>query len=147
MIRAMEVRDIPGALEIEKTLPGRQWTYRAFAESLQQAYTWFTVAETEDGRIAGYCCCERLYEEAEIVNVAVDPRLRRRGIGRELLRHLIEREKEAGTQSIVLEVRAGNEPAICLYEEAGFVRLGVRKNFYEFPVEDAVVMRLALAQG
>ena len=145
MIREMTTSDIPGVLEIEKTLQGRQWTGKAFAESLQQEYTFFYVAE-EEGAIAGYCCIERLYEEAEIVNVAVDPQLRRRGIGDELLGWALEEEAAAGTIRVVLEVRRSNQAAIRLYEKAGFTEIGIRKNFYEFPTEDALVMQLEMGQ-
>lgn len=146
MIREMKRQDIPGVLKIEQTLQGRQWSARSFEESLQQAYTFFYVAESEDHAITGYCCCERLYEEAEIVNVAVDPDLRSRGIGMEMLRHLLDVEKAAGTKRIVLEVRQSNAAAIHVYEKAGFAAIGVRRNFYEFPAEDAVVMQLDMEQ-
>ena len=146
MIREMTAADIPGALEIEKTLQGRQWTGRAFEESLQQEYTFFYVAAEPDGSIAGYCCVERLYGEAEIVNVAVDPKLRRRGIGDELLGRVLKEEAAAGTVRVVLEVRRSNQAAICLYEKAGFTEIGIRKNFYEFPTEDALVMQLEMGQ-
>ena len=147
MIREMKTEDIPGVLEIEKTLPGRQWSSRAFEESLQQNYTFFYVTEAADHSIAGYCCMERLYEEAELVNIAVHPQLRRTGIGERLLGEVIEKEREAGTQSIVLEVRKSNLPAIRMYEKAGFAEIGVRKGFYEFPTEDAVIMQLLLKQN
>lgn len=147
MIREMKTEDIPGVLQIEKTLQGRQWSSRAFEESLQQNYTFFYVTEHADHSIAGYICIERLYGEAEIVNVAVHPKLRKAGIGARMLREVIEKEKEAGTESIVLEVRRSNLPAIRLYENAGFVQIGIRKNFYEFPVEDAIVMQLPLKQN
>ena len=62
MIREMTIKDIPAVLEIEKTLPGRQWTSRAFEESLQQDYSFFYAAEGPDGAVTGYCCVERLYE-------------------------------------------------------------------------------------
>jgi ribosomal-protein-alanine N-acetyltransferase len=147
MIREMKTEDIPGVLQIEKTLLGRQWTGRAFEESLQQDYTFFYVEENADHSIAGYLCIERLYGEAELVNVAVHPQQRRTGMGARMLREAIEKEKEAGTESIVLEVRKGNLPAIRMYEQAGFAQIGVRKNFYEFPVEDAIVMQLPLKQN
>ena len=146
MIREMKTEDISGVLEIEQTLPGRQWSSRAFEESLQQSYTFFYVAEEPDHRIAGYCCAERLYEEAEIVNVAVRPELRRKKIGEDLLRHTIACEREAGTQRIVLEVRKSNIAAIRMYEKAGFSQIGIRSNFYEFPTEDAVIMQLTLEE-
>ena len=147
MIREMKTEDIPGVLQIEMTLQGRQWSSKAFEESLQQNYTYFYVTEASDRSIAGYCCIERLYEEAEIVNVAVHPNLRQQGIGESMLREVIEKEREAGTERIVLEVRKSNFAAIRMYEKAGFVQLGIRRSFYEFPTEDAVIMQLLTEQN
>ena len=147
MIREMTKEDIPGVLQIEQTLQGRQWSSRGYEESLQQDYTFFYVAEAPDHRIAGYCCLQRMYEEAEIVNVAVHPQLREKRIGAQMLREVIEKEREAGTERIVLEVRKSNRAAIRMYEKAGFAQIGLRKGFYEFPTEDAVIMQLNIEQN
>ena len=78
--------------------------------------------------------------EGEITNVAVKPEYRDRKIGSALVEQMQQWSLEHGVNRIVLEVRSGNMPAICLYEHQDFVKLGVRKNFYQFPKEDADIM-------
>ena len=72
--------------------------------------------------------------------MAVDKAFRRRGVGRQMLEELMRLGKERGSFAYTLEVRAGNVPAIHLYESLGFKSLGIRKNFYEKPTEDAIIM-------
>lgn len=90
--------------------------------------------------MAGYCVCYQSFEEGEITNVAVKKELRGQGIAGKLLEKLGSYGRERGLERYILEVRAGNEPAIHLYERSGFTRVGIRKGFYEQPVEDAVIM-------
>lgn len=111
---------------------------RACAEAAQwkaeegQGRTVF-VAEA-DGEVAGFAVWQELPGgEAELLNLAVDPRLRRRGAGRALV------EAMSGRRAW-LEVRASNEGAIRFYESLGFERRGLRRNYYRDPAEDAVVM-------
>ena len=82
-----------------------------------------------------------LMNEGDITNVAVDERSRRRGIGRALVHELIHRAADRGISKIFLEVRDSNESAIQLYQEAGFVQVGLRKHYYSSPTEDARIMR------
>ena len=98
------------------------------------------MAAIQDGQVAGYCVCYQSFEEGEITNVAVKKELRGQGIAGKLLEKLCSYGKERGLERYILEVRAGNEPAIHLYERSGFTRVGIRKGFYEQPVEDAVIM-------
>ena len=90
--------------------------------------------------------CQTVLDEGYITNVAVSPDCRRQGIGRALIAELAERAKRAGLAFVTLEVRASNTPAIALYEGAGFKPVGVRKNFYTAPSEDAVLMTLYLKE-
>ena len=78
--------------------------------------------------------------EGEITNVAVTRKMRKKGCGRELLLRMQQWADEHGIDRIILEVRSGNEPAIHLYRTCGFEKIGVRKNFYQFPREDADIM-------
>lgn len=105
----------------------------------------FLVAE-QDGAVAGYVGCQTVLDEGYITNVAVSPDCRRQGIGRALIAELTERAKRAGLAFVTLEARESNAPAITLYEGAGFRRVGVRKNFYTAPAEDAVLMTLFLKE-
>lgn len=139
LIRPMEERDIAQAARIEEESFSTPWSAEAFRKSLALDYTIFLTAEWE-GRVAGYCGCYVSLEEAEITNVAVKEELRGRGIARALLLELLRQGEGRGAKAFLLEVRAGNAPAIRLYEGLGFEREGLRRNFYEQPREDALVM-------
>ena len=97
-----------------------------------------------DGVFAGYVTYTAICGEIQIANVATVPEFRRNGVGSCLIGHLVTFAKEADNEVITLEVRSENEPAICLYEKQGFVRAGVRKNFYKKPCDDALLMNLEL---
>lgn len=97
-----------------------------------------------EGTVAGYGSFEYVLDEGYIGNVAVDRAHRRQGLGRQLVSALLERGRELGLAFLTLEVRAGNEPARRLYETMGFQTVGVRKNYYEKPVEDAILMTVFL---
>ena len=78
--------------------------------------------------------------EADVLNITVSGKVRNRGIGTRLMREILERAKKYGVTDIHLEVRESNEAAIHLYEKLGFLRDGIRKNYYTAPVENAVTM-------
>lgn len=139
LIRPMEELDLPQAAAIEKEAITPPWSEQAFRESLGLEHT-ILLAAIQDGQVAGYCVCYQSFEEGEITNVAVKKELRGQGIAGKLLEKLCSYGKERGLERYILEVRAGNEPAIHLYERSGFTRVGIRKDFYEQPVEDAVIM-------
>ena len=94
----------------------------------------------EDGEILGYQCTYVSFDEGELTNIAVKKSARGKGVGAHLIRCLQEKAKESGVERIVLEARVTNEAAISLYQKMGFVNLGIRKNLYEHPVEDGVIM-------
>lgn len=139
LIRPMEELDLPQAAAIEKEAITPPWSEQAFRESLGLEHT-ILLAAIQDGQVAGYCVCYQSFEEGEITNVAVKKELRGQGIAGKLLEKLCSYGKERGLERYILEVRAGNEPAIHLYERSGFTWVGIRKGFYEQPVEDAVIM-------
>ena len=139
LIRPMEELDLPQAAAIEKEAITPPWSEQAFRESLGLEHT-ILLAAIQDGQVAGYCVCYQSFEEGEITNVAVKKELRGQGIAGKLLEKLCSYGKGRGLERYILEVRAGNEPAIHLYERSGFTRVGIRKGFYEQPVEDAVIM-------
>lgn len=139
LIRPMEELDLQQAAAIEKEAITQPWSEQAFRESLGLEHT-ILLAAIQDGQVAGYCVCYQSFEEGEITNVAVKKELRGQGIAGKLLEKLCSYGKERGLERYILEVRAGNEPAIHLYERSGFTRVGIRKGFYEQPVEDAVIM-------
>lgn len=97
-----------------------------------------------DGAFAGYVTYTSLCGEVQIANVATVPVFRRNGIGSLLIQHLVCVAKETENEVITLEVRSENKPAIALYQKFGFVTVGVRKNFYKKPDDDALLMNLDL---
>ena len=92
-------------------------------------------------RVRGYVFCREVAGEAELLNIAVDPAIRRSGLGGELLRLAIAWAEARGAGEMFLEVRASNAGAIALYERHGFRAVGRRRDYYEHPVEDAVLYR------
>lgn len=138
-IRPMELSDLAAVCEIEKENFSIPWSEKSFSESMAREDTVFLTAVCE-GRIAGYVGCYCIDGTGEITNVAVGASFRRRGIGSLLLKRLYEEGKKLDTAEFFLEVRQSNEAAIALYEHQGFVKEGIRKNFYERPMENAVIM-------
>ena len=100
---------------------------------------WLVAMEGE--ALAGYVGSQSVLGESDMMNVAVDPAFRRRGIARALVTSLVEELAKAGNHSLTLEVRASNTPAIGLYEKLGFRQIGRRKNYYRNPREDALILR------
>jgi ribosomal-protein-alanine N-acetyltransferase len=99
------------------------------------------VAERPTGELAGYVFCREVAGESELLNLAVDPELRRGGVGRMLLVAAIDWLTLRGARETFLEVRASNAAAIALYEGAGFRAVGRRPGYYQRPPEDAILYR------
>ena len=138
-ISAMRMEDLESVSAIELAVFSRPWSREGFAASLQAKNTCYLTARV-DGEIAGYCGMIFCMDEAEITNVAVSEPYRRRGVARAMLRKLLECGRQQGVKSFLLEVRESNAAAIALYEELRFQKEGIRKNFYEKPLENAVIM-------
>ena len=139
----MEERHLDTLAEIEKACFHTPWSADMLREELGKGI--FLVAE-QDGAVVGYVGCQTVLDEGYITNVAVSPDCRRQGIGRALVGALASHARGQGLSFVTLEVRASNAPALALYEGAGFRRVGVRKNFYTAPAEDAVLMTLFLKE-
>lgn len=138
-IRRMMQADVDRAAEIEKDNFSMPWTKKDFQETLQLSYAFYYIAE-EEGKIIGICGLRNIAGEGEVTNVAVDRSFRRRGVAKLLLAEVLREGKKQGIEAFTLEVRAGNEAAIRLYETFGFQKDGFRKTFYENPTEDALIM-------
>ena len=115
------------------------WSAAALTEELTNPPAAFRVAVDDAGRVLGYVGLHCVSDEGFIANVAVHPAARRQGVARSLLAALIALGQERQLYRLTLEVRASNTAAIALYEDAGFVRDGVRPGFYRHPAEDAVI--------
>lgn len=138
IFRRMTEADLDKVAEMEKTIFSTPWSKAGFEESLRQSYSHFFVVVTDE--IIGYCGIHNLGGDGEISNVAVSEKCRGKGIGCEMLKAAMEEMRKEGVEAFTLEVRASNTPAIKLYEKLGFEKAGVRKNFYDNPTEDAIIM-------
>ncbi len=143
-IRRMERGDIPAVAALGRQAFSEPWSERAFDYSLDIEENVFLVAEHPGGFLVGYCGLYCLADEGEVINLMVDEPYRRRGIAAALLERAMEISWRQGVRQIFLEARASNEAAISLYRNYGFMPIGTRRNFYRFPVEDALCMRLTL---
>lgn len=131
---------IPAIAALERVcFPAEPWP----EDMIRRLADNFTVA-SEDGAVCGYLALSTVLDEGNIDNVAVAPEWRRRGIGGALIGDAVRRGREQGLSFLTLEVRAGNDPAIRLYEKHGFREVGRRKNYYEKPREDAILLTLVL---
>jgi [ribosomal protein S18]-alanine N-acetyltransferase len=124
------------------------WTamqYEAlFAPDAVKRITFVAADESDECLLRGFVMARCLPDEWEVENVVVAADRRRRGIARSLLRELVAAAGSAGVVSIILEVRESNVVALRLYESIGFTREGRRKEYYQSPVEDALLYRLTL---
>jgi ribosomal-protein-alanine N-acetyltransferase len=100
------------------------------------------VTTAEPPKVVGFAVFQRVSDEAELHNLAVNPTYRRQGVARALLQEGIRKLREAGAHRVFLEVRASNLPAIGLYTSVGFILHSTRQSYYQNPVEDALVMAL-----
>ena len=141
-IRLMRQEDLDAVSDIEKQLFSKPWTKQDFLNSMENMHNIYIVAENEQKEIIGYCGVWGVVDEGQITNVAVKESEQGKGIGCALLSKLIEIGKEEGLLEFTLEVRVSNEKGIGLYKKLGFVEEGIRKNLYEAPVEDALIMWL-----
>lgn len=138
-ISEMTPQDVPEVAALERQIFTMPWSENGFLSSLQSQDTLYLIARRE-GRLLGYCGFLQSFDEADITNVAVAPEERGRGVAYEMLSELMQRGRERGIMRYTLEVRIGNAAAVHLYQKLGFISAGIRKNFYEKPREDALIM-------
>ena len=147
IIRKMELRDLSQVVMIEESLFSDPWTENAFRDTLDQKEADFVVAVSEQEEIIGYCGAYRALDEAEIVNVAIKKEHQNHGYGAEMVQALIEEEKKNGVVSFILEVRPSNLSAHRCYQKLGFRTIGIRRDFYDCPKENALVMKMESIAG
>ncbi len=134
--------DVAAIAEIEKECFSDNWSENAIAMQIDRRQI---IVYKDGSEIVGYCIFMTAADEGEILRIAVRDNMRKSGIGRKILDCAIDIMAERGATELFLEVRASNEAAIHLYEKAGFVKTGVRKNYYENK-EDAVLYNLNLKE-
>ena len=116
------------------------WSEKSVASELTNPLSLWLVAVDGD-RVAGYVGSQTVCDETDMMNVAVTADYRRQGLGEKLVLALVEELKAMGSQCLTLEVRDSNTPARTLYEKLGFQQIGLRKNYYRNPKEDAYILR------
>lgn len=141
-IRLMVEEDIDSVSQIEEQLFSKPWTKQDFMNSMSDRHNIYVVAENEQHEVVGYCGIWGVLDEGQITNVAVRTQDQGNGVGFKMLEELLLIGKNEGLQQFTLEVRKSNIKAIKLYQKLGFVEEGIRKDFYDKPVEDGIIMWL-----
>ncbi len=143
VIRPMTYSDLDEVVRLEKMCFGfGAWSRGAFAQELKRGpKSYFVVARVGEV-LVGFAGWRQEDEEAHVANIAVHPKMRGRKIGELLLRVILEKAVERGLNSSLLEVRKSNIVAQNLYRKYGYKVLTIRRGYYQFPLEDAVVMKL-----
>lgn len=140
-VRSAVPADLPGLVSLEQACFAIPWSEESLRYDLcDHPAAHYFVADAPDGSLAGYAAFWQALDEAQITNVAVAPAWRRRGLGRLLLQALIGKASELALETLFLEVRSSNRPAIALYESAGFKSVGLRRAYYSDNGEDAIIM-------
>jgi [ribosomal protein S18]-alanine N-acetyltransferase len=158
VVRSAVLADVERVLDIEAASFADPWTEDAFRSALSLPHMRFLVAERrgveperDDGRatgapgLVGYVLAMVLGLEGEIADIAVAPEARGQGIGGVLLDRVTVGLRQAGVQTLFLEVRESNVAARRLYESRQFGPVGRRRGYYQHPAEDALVLRRDLA--
>jgi ribosomal-protein-alanine N-acetyltransferase len=150
-IRLFSQHDLPAILKIQtSSAQAAAWAEADYQRLAANSQGLILVAEQEGanpGQILGFAAFHRVNEEAELWNLAVFPQYRRQGIGKALFQEACRHLFDAGATRIFLEVRASNEPALGLYQAVRFKHLSRRKDYYQNPREDALVLALDLVSG
>jgi ribosomal-protein-alanine N-acetyltransferase len=140
IITEMNATHVSQVAALEKICFADPWSEMSIASELQNLWSYWLVAVSDD-RVVGYIGSQSSIDEADVMNVAVHPEYRRQGIAEGLICTMVEELKNRGIHALLLEVRATNAPAIALYEKLGFQQVGLRKNYYRNPKEDALILR------
>ena len=136
----MKPEHIPAVARLERENFSLPWSENVLQGELNNPLALWLVA-MENGVVIGYVGAQIVPDEADMMNLAVDAKYRRQGIGKALVQHLVSMLKERAVRSLTLEVRVSNLPAVSLYEGLGFQTVGRRPNYYQKPKEDAFILR------
>jgi len=145
-LTTMTAEHIPQIAAIERACFSDPWSENLFREILWNDAAVMVVAEGEDGTVMGYAELQVVLDEGTIDNVAVAPACRRQGVADALLSAFV-RFGRSQLAFLTLEVRESNVPAIALYRKHGFRAVGRRRNYYNDPKEDAILMTLEFDHG
>ncbi len=148
LIRKASLQDLDLIHYIERMTFPTPWSKRSLQAQLdpenKHAYLYLIFSDESEEEVLGYAGYYMHLDEAEILNIAVLEEARRAGVGRKLLRYLLQEARKCGALRITLEVRESNLPAQKLYYSLGFQKCGIRKGYYDKPREDALILELVL---
>ncbi len=139
-MRPLELADLDAIELIEKASYPAPWSRAMFASELAKPSSISLAAVVEDDRLVGYLVLSRFVDAWHVMNLAVDPAWRRRGVASLLLERLFEITRGDSRRGYTLEVRVSNHAAISLYERFGFRSKGIRRGYYTDNREDALIM-------
>lgn len=141
MVQQVTSEHITGIAEVEKACFAQPWSVQSLTDELAKENAVMFAALKNDGTVIGWAGLEHICGEGSVTNVAVLPPERRNGVGEALTRALLSESNKLSLDWLMLEVRISNVTAISLYQKLGFKPIGIRPNFYDFPREDAMLMR------
>ena len=143
IIEKMNAAHVSQIAELEKLCFSDPWSEKSIETELScRLSVWLVALEGE--QVVGYVGSQTVIDESDMMNIAVHPDFRRRGIAEALVAELEAALRQRGSRALTLEVRDSNAPAIALYEKLGFAQVGLRKNYYRNPKEDARILRKEL---
>ena len=143
IIREMKLEDVPQVAAIERLCFSAPWNENMIISSWESRLSCWLIAEI-DGYVAGYVGSEAVLDSADMMNIAVAPEYRKRGIAEALIKALVEHLQQRDILFLLLEVRVSNAPAIALYNKLCFEQVGRRPRYYTNPREDALILRKEL---
>lgn len=136
----MNEHHVPQIALLERECFANPWSQQSIASELHNPLSLWLVAQ-EGQTLLGYVGSQTCLDETDMMNIAVSPASRRQGVARALIEALVSALRQHGSKQLTLEVRASNGPARQLYESLGFLQVGLRKNYYRNPKEDALILR------
>ncbi len=139
VVREMTLEDIDSVYDLECRSFSVPWSADSLKKEIENKLAYYIVLEDEQN-IIGYGGLWGILGEGEITNIAVDENYRGKGYGHLIMETLINYSKAQEFEKLTLEVRSSNEVARKLYENHGFNKIAVRKNYYQKPIEDAIIM-------
>ncbi|MGC2423582.1 MAG: ribosomal protein S18-alanine N-acetyltransferase [Nitrospirota bacterium] len=142
-ISEMGSDDLTEVMELEREIFSWPWTEELFLDELNRDYSFILLAREPSGFLVGFICFWMLIDEMHILNLGVRTRYRRLKVASKLVREGLRFCYERGARAATLEVREKNHAAISLYKSMGFQEAGLRKNYYESPGDNAVIMWLS----
>ena len=146
-IVSMNADHLDEVAELERICFSTPWSRNMLAEELDNMLSAFLVALDDADRVVGYAGVQVILDEGYITNIAVRPECRRQGVAAKLLQVFLDFARANKLSFLTLEVRASNYDAIALYGSRGFRSMGRRKNYYEHPREDAIIMTREFTDG